>query len=263
MQCDLTTNVLISRCKSEIMQTAALITKKEIDLRSGSLRDDLLTLSIKDRDQGGYLEEKMPDMLRLLPPPPDTGSLELDLDLDLSTVYQKVNESRKVKAIRDAILQFPLATEAFNPVIGMDINPETTPSLYRIMQKTCVDGGRSTGSTKRFYKRLRPFMVNDLPILTPWEEEILRLDGSYPSGHTAIGWIWALILKDLFPDRLAAILNRGYQFGVSRMICNVHWHSDVVAGRKCGTAVRDMLYTSRSFLSDLSLARKEINNQLF
>jgi acid phosphatase (class A) len=244
------------------MQTATISTSQEIKLRSGSFKYDLISLKIKDRDKGGYLEEEMPDMLQLLPPPPDTGSLELDLDLDLSTVYQNVYESRKVQAMRDAILQFPMATAAFNPVIGMEISLKTTPILYRIMQKTCVDGGSSTGSTKRFYKRLRPFMVNDLPILTPWEEEILRHDGSYPSGHTAIGWIWALILKDLFPDRSAAILNRGYQFGVSRNICNVHWHSDVVAGRICGTAVRDKLYTSRSFLNDLSLARNEINRKL-
>lgn len=243
------------------MQTATLINTKEIDFRSGSLKDDLLSLSLKDRDQGGYLEEEMPDMLNMLPPPPEIGSYELELDLELSSVYQKVDESRKAQARRDAILQFPLATEAFNPILGFKIDRKNTPSLYRIMQKTRVDGGRSTGSTKRFYKRLRPFMVNDHPILTPWEEEILRYDGSYPSGHTAIGWIWALILKDLFPSRSAEIIKRGHQFGVSRSVCNVHWYSDVVAGRACGNAVTDKLYTSSTFLYDLSLAKNEIQYQ--
>ncbi len=241
------------------MQTATILkAPQERKARPAFPKDDLLSLSIKEWNQGGYLEEEMPDMLNLLPPPPETGSDEFDLDLDLCTVYNKVDLSRKAQAKRDAILQFPLATEAFNSTIGMKISCDVTPSLYKIMQKTRVDGGRSTGSTKRFYQRPRPFMVNDLPMLTPWEEEVLRLDGSYPSGHTAIGWIWALILKDLFPDRATVILNRGYQFGVSRSICNVHWYSDVVAGFRCGTAVREKLNTSSEFLTDLSMARNEI-----
>jgi acid phosphatase (class A) len=101
-------------------------------------------------------------------------------------------------------------------------------------------------------------MVNNFPTLTPWDEEILKLDGSYPSGHASIGWIWALILKDLFPHRSREILKRGRQFGISRNICNVHWHSDVLAGRICGTAVTAKLYACPDFLQDLSLARKEL-----
>jgi acid phosphatase (class A) len=48
-------------------------------------------------------------------------------------------------------------------------------------------------------------------------------DDSYPSGHTAIGLAWALILCELFPENANLILDRGRAFGESRVVCNVHW----------------------------------------
>ena len=79
-------------------------------------------------------------------------------------------------------------------------------------------------------------MIDDTPVCTPEDDEALRADGSYPSGLTAIGWGWALILAQLMPDRADAILERGRAFGESRAVCNVHWYSDVVAGRIVGSA---------------------------
>jgi acid phosphatase (class A) len=224
----------------------------------GTVSLNFLSLDFKGSDIEGYLGEGMPNPMLILPPPPDKGSSEWELDMHLSRVYLNAERPRKKLAKRDAILRFPEATEAFNPVLNLKIHREKTPSLYRILAKSCVDGGRSTKSAKQFYKRPRPFMVNQLPTLTPQDEEILKLDGSYPSGHSAIGWIWALILKDLFPSQTTEILKRGRQFGISRSICNVHWHSDVVAGRICGAAVTKSLYVSPDFLFDLSTAKKEI-----
>ena len=48
------------------------------------------------------------------------------------------------------------------------------------------------------------------------------MDGSCPSGHTDIGWGWALILSEIAPDRTDAILERDRAFGESRVVCNVH-----------------------------------------
>lgn len=101
-------------------------------------------------------------------------------------------------------------------------------------------------------------MVNNTPICTPEEEALLREDGSYPSGHTAIGWAWALILAEVFPEQADVILERGKQFGISRNICNVHWHSDVVTGRMMGAAAVAMLHSNTDFMIDLKAAKEEI-----
>ena len=83
-------------------------------------------------------------------------------------------------------------------------------------------------------------------------------DGSYPSGHTAIGWAWALILCEIAPEQTDAILARGRAFGQSRVICNVHWHSDVVEGRFMGAAAVARLHVDPAFRAEIEAAKAEL-----
>ena len=45
-----------------------------------------------------------------------------------------------------------------------------------------------------------------------------------------------VILSEVVPERADALIVRRRDFGVSRMICNVHWMADVEAGRAMGAA---------------------------
>jgi acid phosphatase (class A) len=208
----------------------------------------------------GYLEaEELPDSLALLPPPPAEGSAALARDQEAANASLALRDTdRWDEAIRDADLHFPAATEAFNEVLGFEVTETGTPYLYQLLRRTLADAGLSTYAAKNHYGRARPFMENGQPICTPTDEEGLRTDGSYPSGHTAIGWAWALILCELVPERTDAILARGYAFGQSRVICNVHWQSDVDAGRIMGAAAVARLHADSGFLADLEKARAEV-----
>jgi len=153
--------------------------------------------------------------------------------------------------------------DAFNIILDIKISDETTPHLYMMLRRTLADAGLSTYSAKDHYMRLRPFMVNNTPICTPEEEAMLREDGSYPSGHTAIGWAWALILAEVFPEQSNVVLKRGKEFGISRNVCNVHWHSDVLAGRLMGAAVVAKLHANNQFNVDMEAVKEEISKHTF
>lgn len=222
-----------------------------------------LSLEIEEIHEGileGYLSKvEIPNSLLLVPPPPQEGSAAYKLDQEIAANYVELeDEDRKTQAANDAVLSFPEATEAFNIILDIKISEETTPNLYMILRRTLADAGLSTYAAKNNYQRKRPFMVNNTPICTPEEEDMLRKDGSYPSGHTAIGWAWALILTEVFPNQTDAILERGMEFGISRNVCNVHWHSDVVYGRIMGAAAVAKLHANTQFLIDLEAAKKEI-----
>ncbi len=222
-----------------------------------------LSKEIKEISPGileGYLsKEEIPNSLKLVPPPPEEGSAAFMLDQEIAAKYVALeDEVRKEQATKDAILAFPEAADAFNIVLDVEISEENTPHLYMILRRTLADAGLSTYTAKNHYQRARPFMINNTPICTPEEEAGLRKDGSYPSGHTAIGWAWALILAEVFPEQADVILERGKQFGISRNICNVHWHSDVVDGRMMGAAAVAILHSNTDFLIDLEAAKTEI-----
>jgi len=211
----------------------------------------------------GYLsKEEIPNSLKLVPPPPAEGSAAFQQDQELAAYYVALkDQDRKDQAARDAVLSFPEAADAFNIILPVKVTAETTPHLYMILRRTLADAGLSTYAAKDHYQRERPFMVNKTPICTPEEEEGLRKDGSYPSGHTAIGWAWALILAEVFPDQAEVIMERGKQFGISRNVCNVHWHSDVVYGRMMGAYTVAVLHANNDFIIDLKAAKEEIKNQ--
>ncbi|MES2036138.1 MAG: phosphatase PAP2 family protein, partial [Pseudomonadota bacterium] len=165
---------------------------------------------------------------------------------------------RWAQATQDAELKFPQAADTFSCALGVPVTETTTPRLYVLLRRTLIDNGLSTYPTKMKYQRPRPFTVNGAPICTPADEDALRKDGSYPSGHSAIGWGWALILAQVAPDRADAVLARGRAFGQSRVICNVHWLSDTEEGRMMASATVARLQSDADFRIDLDAARAEI-----
>ncbi|MQB07728.1 phosphatase PAP2 family protein [Agrobacterium tumefaciens] len=208
----------------------------------------------------GYLKQaELPDSLRLLGAPPAEGSGALARDEDARTATLPLRgKSRWELARLDADLEFPQPAKSFSCAMGIDIDEKTTPHLYRLMQKTLTDAGLSTYGVKNTYNRTRPFVVHNEGTCYPVQESVLRTDGSYPSGHTAAGWAWALVLSEVDPEKTDALLKRGLEFGQSRVICNAHWQSDVDAGRIMGAATVAKLHSNAEFLSDVEAARKEV-----
>ncbi len=208
----------------------------------------------------GYLtkEEQLDSKEFVLPSPTEDSSRQAG-DTGWADNMQKLRDSARYElATRDADLAFPAAAGVFSCALGIPVSEEETPALYLLLRRTLTDIGLAPYSAKNAYQRERPFMVREETVCTPKDEEALRKDGSYPSGHTAIGWGWALILTELVPDRAEEILARGRSFGESRNVCNAHWYSDVVAGRRVGAAAVAKLHTKEDFLKAMDAARADI-----
>ncbi len=208
----------------------------------------------------GYLPtESLPNSLALVPPPPADGSTALALDKDVSNSTLALRGSPRWElATTDANLHFPEAAGTFSCALNAPVTQQETPRLYQLLRRSLTDAGLATYTAKNHYQRTRPFVINGEPICSPEDEALLRKDGSYPSGHTAIGWAWALILSEVSPDQANAILARGRAFGQSRVMCNVHWQSDVIEGRMIGAATVARLHADPLFAADLAAAKQEL-----
>ena len=208
----------------------------------------------------GYLKPAdLPDSLALVPAPPAAGSAQqADDNAAFRALTALQGTPRGALAVEDADLKFPAADQHFSCALGVTISEQTTPNLNMLLRRTLTDAGLSTHKAKEHYQRTRPFVAFDTRSCTPAEEAFLRKDGSYPSGHAALGWAWALVLTEAAPDRADALLQRGRSFGQSRAICGVHWKSDVEAGRLMGAATFARLQTNAVFEAQLAAARKEI-----
>jgi acid phosphatase (class A) len=206
----------------------------------------------------GYLSKPL-DSAALLPRAPVDGSAAqaLDMQIDFADLALQGTDRWKLAA-SDADLSFPHAANVFPCALAAPVTPEDTPRLYKMLQRVSTDASASTRTAKDQYRRPRPFMLNHAPTCFPTADDALRSSGSYPSGHAAIGWAWALVLSEASPDQAQAILARGRAFGESRLVCNVHWQSDVIEGRFMGAATAARLQDEPEFLADLEAAKAEL-----
>ncbi len=117
------------------------------------------------------------------------------------------------------------------------------------------DAGRVAGSAKDYYKRLRPYFIDEGEICRPRDE--LGKSFDYPSGHTIAGWAWASALAQVAPERATPILARGRAYGESRIVCGVHNVTAVDAGRLAATAVALLAQLNAQYQADLAAARAE------
>lgn len=217
-------------------------------------------VEIRDGRVVGYLAPgSHPDSLALLPPPPAPNSAALALDEETRKASRALQgTARWDLAARDADLNAPEAAGIFSCALGVPITAGETPHLFRLLWRSLADAALATRAAKNHYRRSRPFAVHDSPICTPDQKAHLLGNGSYPSGHTTLGWTWALILAEVAPERADAILSRGLAYGRNRIVCNVHWASDVQAGLILGAGVAARLHADPAFRADLEAARGEV-----
>lgn len=203
--------------------------------------------------------QQMPNPVRFLPPPPDKASDAFAYD---QSQYrwgkeQRLDSARLSIAVRDADWSIECICREFSEPFGMTISKEETPAIFRLLYVALISADMVGKLPKDFYKRTRPYVYYGEPTIYPQDEEELRNNGSYPSGHTIEGWSAALILTELNPDRADTILARGYMYGESRVIAGYHWQSDVDAGRLAASAAIARLHADRRFMRLLRKAHRE------
>lgn len=213
---------------------------------------------VAGKPPGYLLPAERPDSLALLPPPPAAGTAGYQADVAAYQALKPLQGTPRWQlAIDDANLAFPAAAGVFDCALGFAVTQEATPRLYTLLQRVVIDAGQSTSAAKNAYERDRPFEITGDPTCVPGDEKLLRSNGSYPSGHASLGYVWGEVLAEVAPERAEALRARGYQFSQSRAVCRVHWQSDVDAGRRVGTAVMPALHRSPEFRADLEAARAE------
>lgn len=207
----------------------------------------------------GYLDPKaLPNSLALLPAPPAPASAAQSADEAAFREALAASPERFSQATADADLRWPQAVAGFEAILGRQVSGPATPHTAMLLRRAMADAGLSTYAAKTHYQRTRPFVANGTSTCTPADEAALKADGSYPSGHSAIGWMLGMLFTDLAPDKTDAMLKRGFDFAQSRVICRVHWQSDVSAGRLMASAVYARLQSDPVFKAQRDLARAEL-----
>ena len=208
--------------------------------------------------------DDMPDLVKCLPAPPDTNSLDFAHDI-LRYMWGKemrAHAERAAMAERDAYWDLDTLAAIFSEPFGLKIDREKTPEIYNAFMRGIKTVELIRVQPKAHFKRERPFEHYQEHLYTIWEEGQVRGEGSYPSGHTIRGWAAALILAEINPAAANALYARGWEYGESRVIVGAHWQSDVDASRPAASIGYSLLQTSPAFKAQMDKARKEFKCRL-
>lgn len=229
-----------------------------------------------------YLADQ-PDLVKLgftLPPPPratvkDPDARDVDLDalrsaveLDQVRAAQLVDAASRTEAFEDAdSYSYDVLMPRFSAAAGRNLSITRRPILAHMLLWLVADVDfykikETKGQDGAAFMRTRPFVVD--PAIVPCNQSYMtfpamanRSDSSYPSGHAAHGYVAALLLAAVMPDRSGPIVARGVRYGTNRVVCGVHYPSDVATGQAFARFIVAKAIGTAAYRKDLECAAEE------
>jgi acid phosphatase (class A) len=202
-----------------------------------------------------YTADNHVDLATVLAPPPAPDSPAQQQDLNTVLADQASRTPAEASA---AEADAQITIYRFADVLGDRFHPGALPKTEAFFQAVGEDSRDIVSAAKDHWGRPRPFVAS--PEVHPVVQE--PGNGSYPSGHATFGYLTAIILADMIPEKADALFARGRQFGENRVIAGVHYPTDVEAGRITASVIANGLLSDAAFQHDFTAAKAELRQAL-
>ena len=126
-----------------------------------------------------------------------------------------------------------------------------------LCERASTDASNANRKVKNKYQRIRPFATFKAPSLTPWSDPEEESTFCYPSGHTARGYMYAMVLSVLDPTLTNKLMERAGEYAMHRIVCGHHRKSDNDAALMLIAGIFPMVVASEEFKAQLKKAREE------
>ena len=200
-----------------------------------------------------FLKPSDLDPSLILPPPPrDDDPAAVEGRAELHRIAATRTPARLAQARQDDELENVRAIAApLGPAFSLARLPATAKLFADLRNEDSVAAKRA----KAYFKRERPYIL-DRPLNVCDDGHDRR--NSYPSGHATMAWSAAAALSNLIPAKAQIILARASDYAESRLVCGVHYRSDIEAGHVLGSVLVAWLMTKSAFRAEMEAARVEL-----
>jgi acid phosphatase (class A) len=207
--------------------------------------------------QAYFVQPAQIDAADMLPAPPADSSatnraeIEQLHQIENSRTPADVAHAQADAAERDIFI--------FKTVLGDGFNAETLPLTTALSTHVEQDEAADIEPVKRAFNRVRPYHFDkSLHPVCPATAK----DDSYPSGHTMSGYLEALVLASMLPEKKDAIFARANDYAHNRLVCGVHHASDLEAGKEMAYALFAVMADNAGFEADRDAAEAELRKAL-
>ncbi|MCW3481410.1 phosphatase PAP2 family protein [Neisseriaceae bacterium JH1-16] len=202
-----------------------------------------------------YVTAKDVDLTRLLAPPPANDSPQTQAELQ-EVLRVQARRTTEMAAAASADQQEDVFR--FANVFGAKFKPENLPVATAFFARVAESEGAVVDPAKDRWQRPRPFLLSS--DIKPSVK--MSKSGAYPSGHTSLGYLMAVVLGNMVPEKRSEVFARAADYANNRIVGGVHYPSDIQAGRITGTVIAAEMMTRPDFQRDYAAARAEVRQLL-
>ena len=208
-------------------------------------------------DRQTYLTGVTDGFVAMFAAPPARDAPATRAELDELLALQAARTAADVAAAR---ADRKTEIQRFYGALGFPAGADPDLPLLRALAARVEDDTRPyVRAAKEKFRRLRPYEIE--PRLEPCIANV-RGDLSYPSGHANYGYVMAYLLREMVPEREHELIARADEFARQRMVCGVHFRSDLEAGRKGALWLIAAFNGDHAYREDWNAARTELRGAL-
>jgi acid phosphatase (class A) len=206
-----------------------------------------------------FVSTEQLDAWSILPNPPADHSPAGDAEL---AEVHRIQDARQPSQIAHA-----MADDAeedifiFRGILGDKFTPDALPRTAELSTHLHNDESIIGGTAKKHFQRIRPFNF-DATVKPVCKTNNDVKDYGYPSGHALTGYLEALALIQIVPEKRDAILARADDYAHSRVVCGVHYPGDGAASKLTAYAMMAIMMNNPRFKKELEAARTETRRAL-
>lgn len=200
-----------------------------------------------------YLALEQLDSTRFLAPPPgaEVARREIEWMLELQGRRTPEQAARSAADLEQSVFRFA-------DVMGPKFTVQNLPTAAKFFKRLYRTESAFNKQGKDKWNRPRP------PVVDKRLEPVAKYasSGSYPSGHSAFGFLTGIALADMVPEKRVEIFERAKEFGDNRVLGGVHYPSDIEAGRQLAVMIAVLAQQNADYREDFTAARAEVRSVL-
>jgi acid phosphatase (class A) len=204
-----------------------------------------------------YIDPAVLRLEALVADPPAVGSPANNAELaELHRVEQTRTAAQVAAAKADEENE---SLFAYKTVLGPGFSAEALPLTAELGAHVKNEQSVAGGALKAVFTRPRPYQTDKTlhPVCA-----LTEAANSYPSGHALTGYLEGLTLAEMVPEKRDEILTRADEYAHNRLVCGVHYPSDVEASRRVAYVVFGYMMATPKFQHDLEAAKAEMRAKL-
>jgi acid phosphatase (class A) len=202
-----------------------------------------------------FITSEQLDLTKYLPAPPADDSAQTKAELKELLEIQATRTPEQEKA---AIADAEENVWRYADVMGPDFTAEKLPKTAALFDRVVATEDVVDDHAKKAFNRPRPYMLDEQihPLLKKSKS------GSWPSGHSTIGYLMATVLGEMVPEKRNALFTRAAGYAENRLVAGFHYRSDTVMSRTGAALIAQRISEEPEFKAEFDAAKAELRAQM-